>query len=291
MSSHRLILLDCHHMCWKNSWAMGGLKHKGAATGVLFGFFRDLNTLEQELSSNRFIFCFDLGYGRRKKDLPGYKASRDLKKKHHTPEEAEAYHEMQTQINLLREEILPSLGYKNIMAQDGYEGDDHIATVANEVKKQPKAEAVIISTDGDLKQCLAPNVSMYHMTYKTFYTDTDFTRDTGLRPDQWPMVKAIGGCRSDEVPGVPGVGEVYAAKFIKGEMAKDSANYINIVNAKQMIKKNLPIVTLPYKGAVKCPTIQKDKLDAEQWNKIMKSFGISSLRNNPPKLKRRKRHG
>ena len=98
----------------------------------------------------------------------------------------------------------------------------------------------------------------------------------GIRPNNWNAVKAIAGCSSDNIPGVKGIGEKTAIKFINGALKQTSKAYIAINEHIGLRLKNNQLVTLPFAGC-KSPALMKDEVTRDSWNAFAKKFGMESL--------------
>lgn len=288
--NNRWLILDVSFLCWR-LFHTGGLKklsHKEVATGVLFGFIRDIVSFQDIHSTTNVAFCFDAQNLKRKEALPGYKSTREEKRKLETKEEHKSRQQLMDQINTLRTTFLKSIGFRNIFHADGYEADDIIASLC--LNKPDTAEMIIISSDKDLLQLLTPDVSIWEPGNQTFTTLEDFIGAWGILPTMWARIKAIAGCGTDDIRGVTGVGEKKAAQFLTGMMNKKTPTFKKIIAAKELALSNLPLVQLPYKG---CPTfkLKFDKIDPKVWAETLAQYGMKSLRNSPPRLKRKGLHG
>jgi len=206
-----------------------------------------LRKLAKEYDTNQFAFVWDSKKSHREKLFPAYKERRRTGEK--TPEEKELDTAAYKQFDLLYEKYLPAIGFVNNFKADGFEGDDLIASIVNTNLNLP---FYIVSGDEDLYQLLDEDVSM--IKAKGLYTLLDFQKEYGIDPALWSTVKAIAGCSTDEVPGVRGVGEVTAIKYLKDELTPNLKGYKSITSPEgRAIKaRNMPLVTLPFKG---CPDI------------------------------------
>lgn len=265
------LVLDCNNICHRNYHAIKSLFHNGVSTGVLFGFFRDLFHYQKDHTTSGTIFCFDHGKGLRMLDHPEYKSNRRVR----TEAEQQERSELNDQIDCLRCEYLPGIGYKNVWFQEGYEADDIIAGFCQN-NLADEDHALIISSDRDLYQLLAPNVSIWNGR-KMIRLDA-FEKEWGLRPSQWVDVKAMAGCTSDFIKGISSIGEMRAAKYLRGELSKKSVAYRQIVAGKRVWMENIDLVQLPYPG-LQSFTVQEDELSPKQWKKFCDRFGMKSMRN------------
>lgn len=285
---NRWLVLDVSYLCWRLfHTSLRDLSHGDVGTGVLYGFVRDMLSFQEHHGTSNVAFCFDSRESKRKEILPTYKSRREELRKEESREDQAARESMYRQIALLRKEFLPSIGFRNVFFAKGYEADDLIASV---VLNRSGREIVIVSADEDLLQLLRPGVSIWKPgpfgKDKTI-TDETFQQEWGIRPRQWRMVKAIAGCKSDDVPGCPGIGEKTAVKFIRKELPKKPSKsgkptqYEKIRDFQESAQKNMELVSLPFKG-VPDLTLHRDELDGVAWKKMLKRFGINSIRFTPP---------
>lgn len=273
-----LLVLDVHYLCHRAFHTQGHLSWEGISTGVIFGFLKDIPRLKDELRTDRVAFCFEHKESYRCSLFPGYKCKRRAFK---TDKEKEAYGSLQSQIQLLRTKYLPVIGFKNIFCFPGMESDDIMAEIA----KKEKGEVILVTADSDLYQCLSPTVSIYNPHKQVRFDDIWFKKIYQIDPRDWAIVKAVAGCSTDNVPGVGGVGEKTALKFLKGELPKTSKAYHSIMSpsGKFTVRRNRQLVELPFEG---CPTpvIQKDDITRKGWKDVCSQLGMKSIAGAPPIL-------
>lgn len=266
------LVLDANNLCWKSFFVMGDLSHKGAATGVIFGFLRDIQILQREYGTTHTVFAFDYGRSKRYDLYPGYKATREVKRLQLTRAEREAQEELRRQIDDLRSELLFEIGYRNIFYQDGYEADDIIASVC---KNLPEGdEAIVVSTDKDLLQLINKRVKVH--TSKGLLDKRTFVARWGVPPSLWADVKAMAGCPTDDITGIAGVGEKTAAKFLAGELKRGTKTYEKCERGSTIWQRNLEVVKLPLPG-VKQFRLREDRLSRDGWKNVVKRLGFKSL--------------
>lgn len=282
--SHDLLILDCNYLCRRAQYTTGALEHNGQKTGTIFGFLRDLIRLHLGRFPNRKpIFCFDSKSSKRSVYLPTYKKDRSERVSKMSPEERAMEDEFHRQVADLRREHLVDLGFRNIAMRDGYEADDLIAHFARRVTDDQ--HCVIVSSDHDLFQLLAPNVEIWNPAKDFVHSIQWFQKEFGLEPSQWAKVKAIAGCHTDNVPGVSGVGEVTAAKYLRGELTKKSDAWKNIRNARQQINDNKILVELPFPG-LRTIELKEDRVTLDDWGFVLNRLGCFSLKDEVPGLKK-----
>lgn len=263
------LLLDVSDLAYRNFHAIGELSHDGVATQVPFGVFRDILDLQDLFGTVRIAFCFDGGHDGRTNLYPRYKR-RDIDM---TEEERDARRSLRQQIYRLRTKYLPVVGFRNIFWQEGYEADDLIAWIVENIKGH---DYIIVSRDQDLYQLLSPTVSIWNVHAKKAVTEQSFREDFGIGPAQWPDVKAMAGCGSDNVEGIHGVGEKTAAKFLSGRLKDSTQAYAKIVANNDIWRRNLQLVSLPFPG-VNPVELRDDEVTTGSWRRVMKELGMSSL--------------
>jgi len=266
------IIIDSSSLAHRAKHAVKDLSYDFIKTSVLFGFMNQLKKIADNLKNANFVFCFDSRENYRKKIFPEYKLRKRAKEL--TDYEKELNEATYRQINLLREEILPSLGFKNIFIQEGFEADDLIASICfcNEGHK------IIVSSDEDLYQLL-DTADMYKANGK-LYSKQDLQEEFGITPKEWWRVKAIAGCNSDEVPGVPKVGEKTAIRYLKGTLKKDSVAYKNIEDSKKLLNRNVKLVKLPLKGTRKIKLDNSpENISLYEFRRFARMYNMQSLLN------------
>jgi len=193
MTTH--LIVDTTYLCHRARHTTGGLTHRGDPTGVAFGVLRDIEKFTDMFSADVCVFAFDYGGpGLRHEVYPKYKAHRRAEDR--SEEEEEELQIFFDEVRKLYSEILPALGFRNIFRFRGYEGDDIVAQVAQDIKAEDSG--MIITGDHDLFQCLRSNVHLYRpsFAYKEgrVMTLRSFREEWGILPDQWAQVIAIAGC-------------------------------------------------------------------------------------------------
>jgi len=272
------LVLDVSNLAYRAMYTTGGLSHGGMATGVLYGVFRDVISL-QELFSTRYVaFCFDGGYDERLKVYPEYKQGRRKAREELSTEEQIVRQDLRTQLKNLRTVYLPDAGFQNVFYQKGFEADDLIASICVRLVTSTDDEAVVVSTDQDLWQCLNDRVVVWNPVKKKVKTAESFVKEWGVEPERWAFVKALAGCKSDGIPGIKGIGEKTAVKFLKGELKKESAKAKAIALGTDVVDRNLKLTVLPMVG-LDSVELSEDELnkEKEKWDWVMECLGMGSL--------------
>jgi DNA polymerase-1 len=222
---------------------MGDLSFEDKKVGILFGYLKQVLSIANKFDTNKFIFAWDSKESKRKELFPEYKANRHYDK---TPEEEELDAIAYSQFDTIRKEVIPTIGFKNNFMVKGYEADDIIASIT---KRYNAEEFLIVSSDNDLLQLLSDHVKIYNIKTKTSYNEAQMIKDYNISHVLWPKVKAIAGCNSDAIPGVRGVGEKTAIKYLNDQLKPESSSYQEIENFIKYgdYKRNIQLVTLPYR--------------------------------------------
>lgn len=275
------LVLDVHYLCHRAFHTAKGLSWKGKPTGVIFGFLKSIAFLKDELQSDNVAFCFEHPHLFRRDVYPGYKLRRRTREK--TEEEKQSYNELTIQISELHKRYLPKIGFKNIFCYHGMESDDIMAAIA--LNCPPDEEVILVTADSDMFQCLRPNVSIYSPQKKKFLTCEWFVKRYRIHPSKWAVVKALSGCVSDEVKGVPRIGEITALSYLRGDLLPGTSYHNAIVSdeGKAIVRRNRKLVQLPYEGCP-VPSLQDDKVSKEGWREVCDLLGMKSIAGRLPIL-------
>lgn len=283
------LVLDVNYLCHRARYTMGELTWKGAATGVIYGFLQSVIHLQKRFDTDRVVFCFDSRFSKRKKLYPAYKANRKNRKPM-TNKEREFEEEFHRQIIKLRMEYLPAIGFRNILWQQGYEADDLIAVSCFEIGTFPTWEAVIVTADQDLYQCIRGNISTFNPQKNERMSLQSFYRIYHIEPKYWAIVKSIAGCSSDNIPGAKGIGEKTALKFIQGQLSATSKAF-KIIRAYCLgadKKVAVKLVTLPLAGTKTVHLRADNRISKESWDAVCKHLGFKTLH---PRIPKYGKHG
>jgi DNA polymerase-1 len=204
----KVLLLDGNSLTYRAFFALPTdmATASGQVTNAVFGFTSMLLNLIKDQDPDGIVVAFDRPEPTfRHEMLPEYKAQRDP-----TPEL------LIQQFGLVRE-VLDAL---KVPAVDlvGFEADDVLATIATEVAEAGD-EAIIVTGDRDIYQMVRdPLVKVLYnrrgVSDYALYDEAGIAERTGVTPDLYPQYAALRGDPSDNLPGVPGVGEKTAAKLI-----------------------------------------------------------------------------
>jgi len=269
------LVFDVNNLAWRAQYTTGHLSHEDKPTGVIYGFLRELRMSMQRWATSDCVFCFDHGKSLRSQKYPWYKESRRTKKR--TEEEELAREGCLEQIDLIRNSLVDRIGLGNVVYKSGYEADDLIASVVYGLPNHHRA--VIVSGDQDLYQCIGKRCVVYHPAQKKIMDWKKFCEEYQIDPSLWSHVKAIAGCKSDNIPGIGGqVGEktacVYLAKKID---ILSKVKHQRIVDAKSVIDRNLQLTLLPWPGTPRPKLEEGLGVDAQAWDGVMQEFQFVTM--------------
>ena len=271
------LVIDAPYLCYRAKYSTGQMSYQDDLTGVVYGFLRDVSKLSIVFSTTDFVFCFDSPTSKRKKLFVDYKKSRTTNFETMSKEERRETRAFRKQVKELKEKWLPKIGFKNCFEVDGYEADDLIAQVCLDSTKH----VTIVSSDKDLLQCLRRRkVDVWCPRTGLIITADSFREEYGVPPQHWARVKAIAGCSTDDVPGVVGVGEKTAVRYLRHELNEKSKKFQDIKNNQRIIHRNLDLVRLPLDDEINLPKIKKCKPSKTKWNHVCRKLGIRALLHN-----------
>lgn len=269
----KIMIIDGSALCHMMFHALPSMSFEGVNTSIIFGFLTKLLHYQQKFDADRIVFAWDSKKSKREEIFPEYKRVRKEAREKQTEEEKELAKPIKVQFSLIRKEILPDLGFSNIFYQDGYEGDDIIASVCKNYKER---EIIIISSDSDLYQLITERHLMFNIRNRVMITEEAIFNTYGIYPHKFADMKGISGCITDNVPGVPGIGDKTAIKYLCGDLKRTSKTYQNIVNSSELIEKTRKLVVLPFEG-VDSFVVKPDTCTLEKWQEVIKSYGFKSL--------------
>ncbi len=204
----RLVIIDGKSVFYRGYYAMGALSlSDGTPTGGVYGFAAIAMEIVRQLEPTKVVVAWDskTSTAKRKQLFTEYKAGRKK------PDD-----DFYAQIPLL-EELVKALGW-SFVEIDEYEADDIIGTLAREADEEGDYETYIVSSDLDMLQVVDENTHMYRIL-KGFskLEEIDVAgveAKYGIKKAQFLDLKALKGDASDNIPGVPGIGEKTAVKLL-----------------------------------------------------------------------------
>lgn len=285
---NRLVIIDGKSVFYRGYYAMGNLARKdGTPTSGVYGFAVIAMEVVKKLAPTKVVVAWDKAHTSTKKRLeiyPEYKAGR-IK----PPEDFYA------QISLLVD-LIKALGW-GFLECDEYEADDIIGTLAKQADEELdedgkcKWETYIVSSDLDMLQIVDENTKMYRLL-KGFseLEELDVAAveaKYGILKEQFLELKALKGDSSDNIPGVPGIGEKGAVKLLNEYKTLDGI-YEHINEIKGATQKKLiagresaymsyQLAEIRFDAPVKLAEVPELKVDKEKIIAELKKLEFFSL--------------
>lgn len=284
----RLMLMDGHSLAYRAFFALPAENFTtatGQPTNAIYGFASMLaNTLRDE-EPTHFAVAFDVSRKTwRSEEFTEYKANRSK-----TPDEFKG------QVELIGE-LLDAM-HVSRFAVDGFEADDVIATLATQAEAEG-FEVLIVTGDRDSFQLVSEHTTVLYPTKGvselTRFTPEKVVEKYGLTPAQYPDFAALRGDPSDNLPGIPGVGEKTAAKWINqfGSFA-DLVERVDEVKGKagQNLRDHLEAVKLNRRLTEMVRTVELSKavteLEREPYDRTTLAMILDTLEIRNPSLRER----
>ena len=252
----KLVIIDGKSVFYRGYYAIGNLsKSDGTPTGGIYGFAVIALEIVKDIQPTKVVVAWDkakTSIRKRKEIYPDYKAGRVK-----PPED------FFTQIPLL-ERLIKALGWDFIECDD-YEADDIIGTLARQADEETDSgkeewDTVIVSSDLDMLQIVDDNTRMYRLL-KGFSEleemDVPAVEEKyGIKKNQFLDLKALKGDASDNIPGVPGVGEKTAVQLLNQyetlEGVYDHIDEIKGAVQKKLIRFVIVLLSYPSLSAISC---------------------------------------
>lgn len=203
----KLVLIDGHSLLYRAFYATRPLSTTdGRPTNAVYGFAGMLWQILEDEQPDAIVVALDTA-------APTFRHEEFAEYKAHRPETSESFY---VQVPAARE-LVEAMGIP-VVALEGYEADDVLGTLAHRARQQGY-EVLIVTGDQDALQLVDEGAQVL-MPQKgmgqTQRYDVQAVRERfGLEPSQLPDFKALKGDPSDNIPGVPGVGDKKAAALLK----------------------------------------------------------------------------
>ncbi|MBC7362292.1 MAG: DNA polymerase I [Candidatus Aminicenantes bacterium] len=255
MTSKKLFLIDGNSILYRSYYAIQKLSNSaGFPTNAIYGFINTLKKIIEEEKPEYLGIVFDTGKPTlRHQTYKEYKAQR-------RPMPEDLVVQMPVLKKVIQAMRIPQFEYAD------YEADDVLATLARLASEQ-KLPTVIVTTDKDLFQVIGPLVAIYNPAKEIYVVDDRIDPNFllslkdkevkkvedffGVKAEQVADVLALWGDASDNIPGVPGVGEKTARNLILEfgtlDNLKNNLDKVKNPRIKESLKNNLAQLELSQK--------------------------------------------
>ena len=283
----RLVLIDGKSVFYRGYYAMGALSlSDGTPTGGVYGFAAIAMAIVDKLKPTKVVVAWDskTSTSKRRAIYPEYKAGR-----------IKPGPDFYTQIPLLKE-LIHDLGW-DFVELDDYEADDIIGTLSLQADKtmdhegKCEYETYIISSDLDMLQIVDTNTHMWRILKGFSNIEQidikEIEAKYGIKKSQFLDFKALKGDSSDNIPGVPGIGEKSAARLLNEYGDLDSI-YNNIdkitgstkdklIAGKEPAYMSKDLARIMFDAPIKLSALPDFKLNPDQVIAGLKKLEFNSL--------------
>jgi len=247
----RLVVIDANNLVHRAYHALPPLTtSSGVPVNAVLGLLNMLLKIREDLAPDYLVCVFDA-------PTPEFRTSIFPEYKAHRPEPDE---DLVTQMPIV-EEMLRAFGIPQVLVE-GYEADDVIGALVAKAREQ-QLETVIVSNDRDLFQLVGGEVRILatgRSLSQTVLYDSEGVRERfGVSPEQMVDYKALVGDPSDNLPGIPGIGEKTAVKLLEQfgslEGIAENLDRVEPPRLRERIRQHLDL-------ARKCAAVTRLKTDA-----------------------------
>jgi DNA polymerase I len=278
----KLVLIDGNSIAYRAFFALPLLNNdKGVHTNAIYGFTTMLLKILEEENPTHLLVAFDAGKTTfRHKTFTEYKGGRQK-----TPPE------LSEQFPFIRD-LLDAFSISRYELEN-YEADDIIGTLSKSAEEEG-FQVKVISGDKDLTQLASENttvcITRKGITDMEVYTPEHILEKYGLIPNQIIDMKGLMGDQSDNIPGVPGIGEKTAIKLLKEfETLESLLTSIEQVSGAKLkdklaefkdqaiMSKDLATITREAPVGISLSEIRYDGFRQEKVKAIFKELGFNSL--------------
>ena len=247
--SSEIALIDGSSFIYRAFYAIPGFlaNSKGLPTKAIFGVTQMLLKILKEWNPRWIVWFMDEAAPTFRHELyADYKATRPK-----MPDE------LKIQIPYIKE-VVKALGIP-IVSASGYEADDLIASFVKRVLPKTDKSVTIIAGDRDLYPLISERIKLYDPVREKVFGREEFLKKYEFEPEFFPHFRALTGDKSDNIPGVPGIGEKTAKRLISQfktleriyeNLSKVTPKRVrdSLATHKELAFKSLELVTLNFEA-------------------------------------------
>ena len=278
----KLVIIDGKSVFYRGYYAMGNLATlKGEPTSGVYGFAVIAMEIVRNIQPDQVVVAWDKAHTSTAKRLAIFK---DYKAGRVRPPE-----DFYAQIPLLRE-LISALSW-GFMEADEYEADDIIGTLARQADEAGDYMTYIVSSDLDMLQIVDENTKMYRILRG--FSDLEemdipaIEEKYGILKSQFLDLKALKGDNSDNIPGVPGIGEKTAVKLLNEYGSLEGiyahieeiswATQKKLIAGRESAEMSLKLAKIMTDAPVKLSDVPALKLDFSQISEVFKRLEFNNL--------------
>ena len=278
----KLVIIDGKSVFYRGYYAMGNLAtSKGEPTSGVYGFAVIAMEIVRNIQPDQVVVAWDKARTSTAKRLAIFK---DYKAGRVRPPE-----DFYAQIPLLRE-LISALSW-GFMEVDEYEADDIIGTLARQADEAGNYMTYIVSSDLDMLQIVDENTKMYRILRG--FSDLEemdipaVEEKYGILKSQFLDLKALKGDNSDNIPGVPGIGEKTAVKLLNEYGSLEGiyahieeilgATQKKLIDGKESAEMSLKLAKIMTDAPVKLSDVPALRLDFSRISEVFKRLEFNNL--------------
>ncbi len=276
-SEETLYLVDGSSYIYRAYYAIRHLSSpSGFPTNAIYGFIQMLLKLLKDYNPQHVAVVFDAGRTTFRSEMyPEYKANR-----------AAMPDDLRVQMEPIRE-VVRAFNIPTLELQ-GYEADDIIGALAGRFAGQG-GRVVVVTGDKDLMQIVTDHVTLLDTMKGKVSGIPEVVERFGVPPELVIDILGLAGDSSDNIPGVPGIGEKTAAKLIlefgsldsllarAGEVKGKNGEKLREFREQALLSRRLATIELNVPLSIDLDTLTAREPDQESLNEIFKKFGFTSL--------------
>ena len=239
----KVMLVDGLNMFIRCFAATPTMDENGNHVGGLTGFLKSLAATARQFHPSRIVIVFDGkgGSQRRRKLFSDYKENRKSMTRLNRTYDFKTLNEEQ---DSQKEQLYALIKYLDflpvtVLAPDNVEADDVLAYYANMIQDRG-GKAIIVSTDKDFLQLVTDNIKVYNPIRKKIYNPETIVEEYGIHPHNFIVYRVLDGDKSDNIPGIKGIGPATLIKHYPELANADECSWEHIYSvAEQSTSKTL----------------------------------------------------
>lgn len=198
-----ILIIDFNNCLFASYYGKPLINHNGINVNAVKGFFMKLKNLRDIFNPDYIVIARDMARTKtfRRELYPEYKAQRK-------PSNPDVVNQMQ-----ITQQLLALLGFP-VLCHERYEADDIIGMIS-QYGEDHGMESIIVSSDRDMYQLVGDHTYVISPRSGDLIDPTYMQEHYHLNAQQWIELKILQGDRSDNIPGIPGIGEVTALSLMQ----------------------------------------------------------------------------
>lgn len=263
-----ILLIDGKYYLYRSVTSNVRLSHNDVITTVYYNYLSALKSLTNKFKPKNIIIVWDSEYSYRKELFEGYKIKDNSKMDKVVMEQLLA---AKYEYPIVKD-IMKKLGIASYN-KFGLEADDLLCYITKQFKDE---QFIICTSDGDIYQLLeGKRVVIYDPKVQKIKTEKWLSQEFNVTPEEWILFKAINGCESDKVPGIPTIGKKTTMDYIHKKAKPKAAQ--KIVDNWNIVQRNMLLVKLPFKDLNNLLKMRYTDFNMEYFIDLCQKFGFKAF--------------